>query len=201
MDLDELAGHWTLLKDERELIAGKRGATRLGFALLLKFYARAMAVQIANATFAARRTHPRRPRRRRTAHRRGAPADRAGDPADRPVPSRCTAAPAGHRHPGRGPGPAPAGPGLAAGRHVRGDRDPGAPVCPGLGAVQAQNSPLTAGEAQIAAMAAAGYANQEIADRLFITTHTVEYHLKKVFRKLGIASRRQLRDKIGGKPD
>jgi hypothetical protein len=41
MDLDELAGHWTLLKDERELIAGKRRATRLGFALLLKFYARA----------------------------------------------------------------------------------------------------------------------------------------------------------------
>jgi Domain of unknown function (DUF4158) len=41
MDLDELAGHWTLLKDERELVAVKRGPTRLGFALLLKFYARA----------------------------------------------------------------------------------------------------------------------------------------------------------------
>jgi len=41
MDLDELVGHWTLLDDERELIAGKRGPTRLGFALLLKFYARA----------------------------------------------------------------------------------------------------------------------------------------------------------------
>lgn len=37
-------------------------------------------------------------------------------------------------------------------------------------------------------MAAAGYPNQEIADRLFVTAHTVEYHLKKVFRKLGIAS-------------
>jgi len=41
MDLDELVDHWTLLKDERELVAGKRGPTRLGFALLLKFYARA----------------------------------------------------------------------------------------------------------------------------------------------------------------
>jgi len=41
MDLDELAGYWTLLTDERELVAGKRGPTRLGFALLLKFYARA----------------------------------------------------------------------------------------------------------------------------------------------------------------
>ena len=62
---------------------------------------------------------------------------------------------------------------------------------------QTRNSPLTARESQIASMAAAGYANQEIADRLFITAHTVEYHLKKVFRKLGIASRRQLRDKVG----
>jgi hypothetical protein len=41
VDLDELVDHWTLLKDERELIAGKRGPTRLGFAVMLKFYARA----------------------------------------------------------------------------------------------------------------------------------------------------------------
>ena len=33
VDLDELAGHWTLLEDERELVAGKQGPTRLGFAL------------------------------------------------------------------------------------------------------------------------------------------------------------------------
>jgi hypothetical protein len=39
MDLDELVEHWTLLDDERELAAGKRGPTRLGFALLLKFCA------------------------------------------------------------------------------------------------------------------------------------------------------------------
>ena len=39
MDPDELVQHWTLLDDERELAAGKRGPTRLGFALLLKFYA------------------------------------------------------------------------------------------------------------------------------------------------------------------
>ncbi|WP_406131433.1 DUF4158 domain-containing protein [Streptomyces sp. NBC_00989] len=31
---------WTLLKDERALVSGKRGATRLGFAVLLKFYTR-----------------------------------------------------------------------------------------------------------------------------------------------------------------
>lgn len=40
LDLDELVEHWTLLDDEQELIAGKRGPTRLGFALLLKFYTR-----------------------------------------------------------------------------------------------------------------------------------------------------------------
>ena len=38
LGLDELVEHWTLLDDDRELVAGKRGATRLGFALLLKFY-------------------------------------------------------------------------------------------------------------------------------------------------------------------
>jgi len=38
LDLDELVEYWTLLDDERVLIAGKRGPTRLGFALLLKFY-------------------------------------------------------------------------------------------------------------------------------------------------------------------
>jgi TnpA family transposase len=38
LELDELVEHWTLLEDEQALIAGKRGATRLGFAPLLKFY-------------------------------------------------------------------------------------------------------------------------------------------------------------------
>jgi len=41
LEFDELVEHWTLLDDERELVAGKRGSTRLGFAVLLKFYARA----------------------------------------------------------------------------------------------------------------------------------------------------------------
>jgi len=39
LSLDELVEHWTLVGDERDLVAGKRGATRLGFALILKFYA------------------------------------------------------------------------------------------------------------------------------------------------------------------
>ena len=40
IDLDELVEHWTVLEDERALVSAKRGATRLGFALLLKFYTR-----------------------------------------------------------------------------------------------------------------------------------------------------------------
>lgn len=38
MPIDELVEHWTILDEERKLIAGKRDATGLGFTILLKFY-------------------------------------------------------------------------------------------------------------------------------------------------------------------
>ncbi len=51
---------------------------------------------------------------------------------------------------------------------------------------------LTAQEAQVAQLARDGLSNPQIGARLFISTRTVQYHLGKVFTKLGISSRGQL---------
>jgi DNA-binding CsgD family transcriptional regulator len=57
---------------------------------------------------------------------------------------------------------------------------------------------LTAQELQIAARARDGRTNTEIGTELFLSPRTVEWHLRKVFAKLGIASRRQLQHAFPG---
>ena len=74
---------------------------------------------------------------------------------------------------------------LATGEHVR-KRDP------------SSSDELTSQEQQVAELAAAGESNADIAAQLFISPHTVAYHLRKVYTKLGVKSRNRLRDALGG---
>jgi DNA-binding NarL/FixJ family response regulator len=60
-------------------------------------------------------------------------------------------------------------------------------------------NPLTAQEQQIAELAARGLSNREIAERLFLSPRTVGSHLYRIFPKLGIAARAQLRDSLGAR--
>jgi DNA-binding NarL/FixJ family response regulator len=58
---------------------------------------------------------------------------------------------------------------------------------------------LTPQEAQIAQLAREGYSNPEIGAQLFLSPRTIEWHMRKVFAKLEISSRRELDAALGTK--
>ncbi|WP_435836797.1 helix-turn-helix transcriptional regulator [Streptomyces albus] len=100
------------------------------------------------------------------------PVPAAGVPPVAPAPSGAT------RPAGGAPGPA--------------RRDAAAPRPGGSRTAPLRPAGLSPAESRVAALAAAGYCNREIARRLFITVSTVEQHLTKAYRKLGVASRADL---------
>lgn len=59
---------------------------------------------------------------------------------------------------------------------------------------------LTPTEGRVAELVAAGSTNREVADALFISVHTVEANLKRIYRKLGIRSRTELASRFRSRP-
>lgn len=55
---------------------------------------------------------------------------------------------------------------------------------------------LTLRETQISQLVAQGATNREVAEQLFVSPSTVEYHLRKVFTKLNVKSRTQLARRV-----
>jgi DNA-binding CsgD family transcriptional regulator len=57
--------------------------------------------------------------------------------------------------------------------------------------------PLSGREREVALLAAAGVASKDIAQRLFLSKRTVDSHLNRVYRKLGVTGREELSEAVG----
>lgn len=135
-----------------------------------------------------------------TGGRSGVSGVHAGAPAGRPGGSGGPAEGGWHGGPGARPGSAdnPAGvnPGTGSGSPA-GDLAAVAPVAPtgplSLRLPAPVSDPLSPAERRVAELAALGNRNRDIAEALDITTSTVEQHLTRVYRKLAVSRRSELR--------
>jgi DNA-binding NarL/FixJ family response regulator len=64
------------------------------------------------------------------------------------------------------------------------------------GTASSSNGELSASERAVAQLAAAGATNRQIAEELFITVRTVEFHLTNVYRRIGVRKRSALADVV-----
>ena len=69
-----------------------------------------------------------------------------------------------------------------------------------IGGRAASSMDLTPTETKVANLVAGGSTNREVADTLFISVNTVEAHLKRIYRKLGIRSRTELASVLAAEP-
>jgi DNA-binding CsgD family transcriptional regulator len=70
-----------------------------------------------------------------------------------------------------------------------------------VGGRSASSPELTPTELQVAEAAAVGLTNRQVADRLFLSVHTVSDNLKRAYRKLGIGNRTELARALSARRD
>ena len=65
-----------------------------------------------------------------------------------------------------------------------------------IGGRRTEGGELTAAERRVAELVGQGLSNREVASTLFVSAKTVEFHLRNIFRKLGVRSRTELARRV-----